>query len=185
MTSVPSQPEVRVLEDGDSLEALTELLHRAYASLAAQGFRYLATHQDADTTRRRIARGECFLLFERARMIGTILLLPPSARASYCTWYDRAEVAVVSQFAVEPELQRQGFGGRLLDFAERRARTLGAAEVAVDTAEGAAHLIRFYSTRGYRHIGYAQWEHTNYRSVILSKRLDADDRSPASGNLIQ
>jgi GNAT superfamily N-acetyltransferase len=174
MTTVPSQPEVRVLEDSDSLEALTELLHRAYAPLAAQGFRYLATHQDVETTRRRTTKGECFLMLDGARLMGTVLLIPPWARASYCAWYDRSGIAVVSQFAVEPELQRQGFGSRLLDFAERRARALGAAEVAVDTAEGAAHLIRFYSARDYRHVGYAQWEHTNYRSVILSKRLDAD-----------
>lgn len=58
---------------------------------------------------------------------------------------------------------------QLLAFAESRARELGAREVAVDTAEGAHHLIRYYSTRGYREVGHAQWEHTNYRSVILSK----------------
>jgi hypothetical protein len=37
---------IREIDDGDSFEELTELLHRAYAPLAAAGFRYLATHQD-------------------------------------------------------------------------------------------------------------------------------------------
>jgi len=49
--------------------------------------------------------------------------------------------------------------------------------VAVDTAEGAAHLITFYRARGYRQVAYAQWDHTNYRSVILSKRLKPEGSS--------
>ncbi len=167
----PTLPEIRLLRDSDSFEALTALLHRAYASLAALGFRYRATYQDAATTRQRAAKGECYLAFQDDRLVGTILLVPPSERAPHCSWYDRNDVSIVSQFAVEPELQRQGLGGRLLSMAEERAQVLGAAEVAIDTAEGAAHLIRFYAARGYRHVGYEQWNHTNYRSVILSKRL--------------
>jgi len=172
--TAPTQPEVRMIADSDSLDDLTDLLHRAYAPLAAMGFRYLATHQDVATTRRRIAKGECFLMFDGARVIGTIVVTPPSTPAPYCEWYDRPDVAVANQFAIEPEFQGQGFGSRLLNLAERRARELGAAELAVDTAEGAAHLIRFYDVRGYRHIGYAQWKQANYRSVILSKRLEAE-----------
>ena len=172
--TVLARTEVRLIEDGDSFEVLTELLHRAYAPLAAMGFRYLATHQDVTTTRRRTSKGECYLMFRGTRMVGTILLIPPSTRAPYCTWYDRQDVAVLSQFAVEPQLQRHGLGGQLLALTERRASVLGAAEVAVDTADGAAHLIAFYSARGYRQIGCAQWDHTNYRSIILSKRLKTE-----------
>lgn len=171
MRTAAASIEVRLIEDADSLEALTDLLHRAYAPLAAMGFRYLATHQDVATTRQRTAKGECYLMFEGARIVGTILLVPPSARAAYCAWYDREDVAVLSQFAVEPQFQRNGLGGQLLAMAEGRARVLGAGEVALDTAEGATHLIAFYRARGYRQVGDAQWDHTNYRSVILSKRL--------------
>src|SRR6187549_1812688 len=106
MTTVPASIEIRLIEDGDSLETLTDLLNRAYAPLAAMGFRYLATHQDVSTTRRRTAKGECYLVLEGAVIVGTILLIPPSARAPYCAWYDREDVAVLSQFAVEPQLQR-------------------------------------------------------------------------------
>jgi GNAT superfamily N-acetyltransferase len=80
-------------------------------------------------------------------------------------------VAVVSQFAVEPGFQGRGIGGRLLDHAEARARHLGAAQVALDTAEGAAHLIRLYAARGYRHVGTVRWDVTNYKSVVMSKGL--------------
>ena len=75
------------------------------------------------------------------------------------------------QFAVEPGQQRNGLGGTLIQFAENRARELGAKELALDTAVPATHLIQYYERRGYRHVGFAQWKTTNYQSVILSKTL--------------
>jgi GNAT superfamily N-acetyltransferase len=169
---------IRALEATDSFEELTALLHRAYAPLADLGFRYLATHQDVETTRGRAAKGECYVMLDARRIIGTILLIPPSSRALHCEWYDRPEVSVLSQFAVEPDLQGRGLGSRLLGFAETRAARLGATEASVDTAENATHLIQFYEARGYRRIGHAQWGHTNYRSLLLSKRLDAPAEEP-------
>ena len=162
---------IRLIEDTDSVEALTELLHRAYAALAKLGFRYLATHQDVATTRRRLGRGEAYVLVERGTIVGTLVLIPPLVRHDYCAWFDRPDVAVVIQFGVEPSHQRQGLGSRLMTFAEERARALGAGEVAVDTAENASHLVEFYQARGYRDVGREQWQHTNYRSVLLSKGL--------------
>ncbi len=168
--------EIRLLEARDSLTALTDLLHRAYASLAGMGLQYLATHQDVNTTSQRVTEGDCYVLFTAGRMIGTVVVSPPTTRFADCAWYDRGDVCVVSQFAIEPEYQRRGLGGRLLDFAETRASALGARESALDTAESATHLIEFYTARGYRHVGDVQWENTNYRSVVLSKVLNASER---------
>lgn len=72
-----------------------------------------------------------------------------------------------------PRHQRRGWGSELVRHLEAGARELGADELSIDTSEGATHLIALYERRGYRHIGYAQWEHTNYRGVLLSKRLRA------------
>ena len=44
-------------------------------------------------------------------------------------------------------------------------------EVALDTAEGATHLISIYARRGYRLVEHVRWQHATYRSVIMSKRL--------------
>jgi len=71
------------------------MLHRAYAPLASMGFRYLATHQDVETTRRRIAKGECYVGVVEGTVVGTVLLVPPDRRAPWCDWYDRPDVAVV------------------------------------------------------------------------------------------
>jgi len=35
----------------------------------------------------------------------------------------------------------------------------------------ADHLIKMYESRGYRFIEYHQWGITNYRSVVMSKKL--------------
>ncbi len=60
-----------------------------------------------------------------------------------------------------------------MKLAEDRAVASGATELAIDISEGAAHLISWYSRRGYRLVDYAQWEGKTYRSVILSKALTA------------
>jgi GNAT superfamily N-acetyltransferase len=162
---------IRLLEDGDSLAALTALLHRAYAALGAMGFRYKAVDQPIETTRDRISRGECYVVACGLEIVGTALLLPPSWQPAFCEWYARPEVAVLSQFAVEPRFQRRGLGSKLIARLEGRAADLGASELSIDTAEGATHLIALYERRGYRPVGMAQWQHTNYRSVLLSKQL--------------
>lgn len=153
-----------------SVPELTALLHRAYASLAAQGLRYVATWQGDEITLQRVSSGECYIVIQESRLVGTVLFRPAD-RTSGSPWYDRPEVASFGQFAVLPELQRQGLGGRLLELCERRARESGASELACDTAEPAEHLLRFYAKRGYRLVERVQWSMTNYQSMILSKSL--------------
>jgi N-acetylglutamate synthase-like GNAT family acetyltransferase len=66
-------------------------------------------------------------------------------------------------------LSGTGTGARLMDLVEARAIETGAREIALDTAEPATHLVAWYGRRGFRLIEHAQWSHTNYRSVIMSK----------------
>lgn len=161
---------IRTIQDGDSIPELTALLHRAYGPLAERGMRFVASHQDELTTRQRIEKGTCYLAFEGDVLVGTINLYAPRvSRGS--PWLDRADVASCGQFAVEPACQRRGMGSRLLAHVEDVARRNGAAELALDTAEPAMDLIRFYGARGYRFIEYVQWTSVNYRSVVLSKRM--------------
>jgi GNAT superfamily N-acetyltransferase len=65
----------------------------------------------------------------------------------------------------------QHLGRVLMAQAEEAAVALGAAEVAIDTSEHAHHLIQWYERLGYRLVGDADWDVTNYRSVVLSKTL--------------
>ncbi|HEV8689983.1 MAG TPA: GNAT family N-acetyltransferase, partial [Ideonella sp.] len=53
--------DIRPLAARDSLDALTQLLHRAYAPLAAAGMNFSAAAQSADDTAQRAAEGQCFV----------------------------------------------------------------------------------------------------------------------------
>jgi GNAT superfamily N-acetyltransferase len=170
LDSLVADLTIRLLQESDSIEALTELIHRAYGRLGAAGFNYTAVDQPPEVTRRRIARGECWVAERQFRIVGTLMLRGPMQNGNV-PWYGRPDVAILNQFAVEPAEQGQGIGLRLLQHLEHRAMELGAAELALDTAEGADWLVAWYQNMGYRFIDYAQWEGKTYRSVIMSKTL--------------
>ena len=162
--------EIRRLGPGDSLEELTALLHRAYGALGAMGFNYTAVDQPVERTRERTSDGECWVAVEEGRIVGTATLGLAEAMADPPE-YARPGMACFQQFAIEPALQGKGLGSRLLEHAEERARELGAKEIALDTAEGAAHLIRYYEARGYALSGHVRFGRKTYRSVVLRKPL--------------
>lgn len=163
-----------------SVSDITNLLHRAYQRLADLGLRYTATWQDDKTTLARILQGQTYLAFAGTRLVGTITFANQTATRG-CAWYDRPSVASFHQFAVDPAMQGQGIGRMLLSKVESEALALGAEEIALDTAEWAYHLIQMYLAAGYRFVDEAQWETTNYRSVILSKNLHT--AKPTGGDI--
>jgi len=166
----PDRTEIRPVRPSDSIEALTDLLHRAYADLGAMGLNYTAVDQSTSVTAERIASGHCLVAVDASALIGTIVVQRARADSS-CEFFRKAGVAIAHQFAVAPEYQKRGLGSRLLDCAEAWGRACEHREIAVDTAEPARHLISFYERRGYRHVGYVQWEGKVYRSVVMSKNL--------------
>ncbi len=167
---LPQGLVVRRLAGSDSITDLTEFLHRAYRGLAERGLRFVATHQSDDTTLRRTAAGECFVATLDGHLVGTVTLRAKGTGRG-CDWYQRPNVACCEQLGVEPDLRGRGVGALLLDVVEQRAWNTGADEIALDTAEEAGDLIAWYSRRGYRFVEEADWDVTNYRSVVLSKSL--------------
>jgi GNAT superfamily N-acetyltransferase len=161
---------LRLLAESDSIESLTLLIRAAYQPLGDAGLRYTGTWQDAAKTRERVAKGECWIAELDDAIVGTILLLPHGTQAYDCD-YRRPGVAVASQFAVDPPSQGRGIGSALMRRVEERARELGATELAVDTAVPAQHLVALYERWGYVRVDEVQWGDTNYRSIILAKRL--------------
>ena len=159
---------IRTLDEGDSIADLTVLLHASYAQLGAVGFNYTAVDQSEDVTRNRIKNGECHVAIDGGRLIGTILFC---RHYHGSPWYEQRHVAAFAQFGVLPDCQRAGLGRRLVDVAEDRARATGATDIALDTSEGAHHLVQWYERLGYRTVEIAQWRGKTYRSVIMSKSL--------------
>ncbi len=152
------------------LDEITNLLHRAYRPLLDQGLRYLATHQSSDITLNRLNNGEAYLGFFGTELVATITLVPPPHKDD-CSWYKRLDVFKFTQFAVSPDQQKSGVGSKIMERIEARAAALGGKELALDTSEHASQLISMYKKRGYREVDTANWDVTNYMSVILSKTL--------------
>jgi ribosomal protein S18 acetylase RimI-like enzyme len=72
---------------------------------------------------------------------------------------------------IEPSLQGQGIASALMLCAEQYASQTGALEMSLDTAETATHLIAWYERLEYQIIEHVQWDVTNYRSVVMGKKL--------------
>jgi GNAT superfamily N-acetyltransferase len=162
----------RHLSDADDLDGLTTLLHVAYAPLAEAGMHFVASHQTVETTRKRLARGLPIVAVIDGAVIGTITVATIQNTGG-SPFYDRPDVASVGQFAVAPELQNRGIGSVLMRVAEQCAVECGAAYLALDTSEHAAHLIGFYENRGFRFIEYIRYPDVNYRSVVMAKPVTA------------
>jgi len=148
------------------------MLHDAYAPLKDAGMRFVASYQDAETTRSRMATGETIVAQSEGALVG-IITLSDAEETSGSPFLDRPDVAQFGQFAVSPAHQRCGIGSSLLSLVERRAEETGLAELALHTSERARDLIAFYERKGYRFIEHVQWPNVNYRSVVLAKRLPA------------
>jgi GNAT superfamily N-acetyltransferase len=167
---------LRRLAPGDSLEALTALLHRAYARLGAMGLNYTAVDQSALTTRARFASGQGFVIDENGALIGCVVVAGPfDAQKNPGTrrspWYLRRDVAHLHQLAVDPAHQGRGLGDELVAACEAWARERGFRAIALDTAEPAHHLRARYARLGYAESDHAQWDGKRYRSLILVKPL--------------
>jgi len=162
--------EIRRYKPDGSIEALTDMIRRAYADLAAKGLRFWATHQSAADTAERIERGICWVAWADGEPAGTLTYYP-AASLGGCEWYDRPEVAAFGQFAIDQPFRGTGLGDRLLNHALVQAEADGASELALDTAEPAVWLIDYYAKRGFRFVQFVRWEGVNYRSVIMSRGL--------------
>jgi GNAT superfamily N-acetyltransferase len=164
---------IRLFDESiDSVDELTHLLHKAYKRLADMGLNFVATDQTVDYTRNYFKKGECYVLTSNSsgKLIGTIFYYTSM-------WDDAPEVfrrddtVLFGKFAVDPDMQNQGLGSKLMDFIEEKARSNRKKAIVLDTSEKALHLIDYYHKRGYEYVHHWQWPDVNYKSVVMRKYL--------------
>lgn len=176
---------IRPLAATDCLRTLTELLHAAYASLAAQGWNFTAVDQSVDVTRDRLAGAQGFVAEAAGRLVGTIAVRGPKPPdETYIAdppppLYTTPGTAILSQLGVHPDWRGQRLAERLIDAAETWAAAQGLQQIALDTAEPATALRTRYARRGYAEVGVVQWQGKTYRSVLMCKPLHALQPTPA------
>jgi GNAT superfamily N-acetyltransferase len=156
--------------ESDSVEELTDLLHKAYKRLADMGLNFVATDQNVEYTRRYLEKGKCFVMSDGEKLAGTVFYYTKMWDDAPDIFKDK-DTVLFGKFAVLPELQRLGLGRRLMDFVEAHARENGKSQIVLDTSEKAYHLIDYYNKRGYEYVHHWQWPVVNYRSVVMCKKL--------------
>jgi ribosomal protein S18 acetylase RimI-like enzyme len=162
--------EFKVKEHEYLIPELTSILHESYGVLAKQGMKYLASHQPNEKTLDRLMQGRSYFGFCDRELVSTITLRldTPDAPIGF---YRSKEVGLLTQFAVRLSHQDSGFGKQMMDFAESKAIELGVEYLSLDTSENAHRLISMYRKRGYLIVDEHDWDFTNYKSVVMSKKL--------------
>ncbi|MFJ8442515.1 GNAT family N-acetyltransferase [Kitasatospora griseola] len=175
MSSRPGESVVlRRFTERDSIDELTQLLHRAYSDHAVAGRVFFASYQSVQDTANRLGQGECWMAERETELVGTVTV---AARHAVPVGYPApTEAGSFWQLAVDPAFQGSGLGNRLLTLAEERIVALGSTKAVIDTSAHAVDLVAWYRRRGYLPIGTWQWDVTNYESVVLLKDLSADTR---------
>ena len=161
---------IRRLRSSDSLEGLTQLLHRAFSELSLRGIECQCASQSVARTRERVERGECFIAVSQDQVIGTITLEAMDRDSSVSTYRDPA-TASVHQLAVDPARQGEGVGRSLIACAIAWARARRYDRLALDTPAGALRQVGWYLDRGFDVVETAHVPGRRYASVVLAKQL--------------
>ena len=171
MTPALPALHIRPLAPHDDLERLTALIHAAYAPHASKGLRYWATHQTVEDTAKRLASGLALVMEIEGDYAATATLRGQQPDSKVALYRD-SSVWSITQFCVAPRFKGQGLGKLLHTELLDRARSAGAATLALDTAQPAHALIAMYESWGYRLVGECDWRPlTNYTSVLMARAV--------------
>ena len=89
--------------------------------------------------------------------------------AGFIVFYPRGDHLHIENVAVDPAFQGKGYGRRLIEFAEGRARAQGLARVELYTNEKMTENIAYYPALGYEETG--RWEEDGFNRVFYRKVL--------------
>lgn len=104
-----------------------------------------------------LAERTLHLLEADGEVAGTVVLNhldePAYAEGAWTFGGDWSRVYVVHTLAAHPKLRGRGVGAKLLDYAERLARSDGLEALCLDVYAENAPAIRLYERRGFKHVG--------------------------------
>jgi predicted N-acetyltransferase YhbS len=136
--------KVRLAQPEDA-ERVREVIHEAYALIRELNLHWPAAHADTALVRDNIAENDCYVIEVDGVIAGTITLSRTEEARQF------TDLPFLKWFAVHPEYQGKGIGGRLLDHVEREIvlGRHGAPAVTLATAEKHPWLLPMYERRGY------------------------------------
>ncbi len=139
-TPTASAIEIRPLLPGDDATAfrtLNEEWIRHYFVLEAKDRETLG---DPEKTILRKG-GHIFMMYADAEAVGCVALIAMGEG-----------VYELSKMAILPRLRGQGLGRRLLDYAIRQARSMGATSLFLGSSTRLANAVHLYESVGFRHV---------------------------------
>lgn len=162
--------QVRPWQAGDARAALTALLHRAFAPLAAAGMTFTAASQTEAMAGQRLRHGHGLVAEQGGQIVGTVTVngaCDPNrqAWARATPWFYRDDVAHLHQLAVDPAAQGQGIGAALMQAADAFIRVnavypegwaLQILEV-TPVCDGRVHSMAEVQHAGQRFLAHTLW----------------------------
>lgn len=161
---------IRMFDAADSIEALTSMINRAYATLDGNDFRLEGADQSVERTRQKIAQGACLVAVRDGVLVGT-LTVRTGFENPVCAYLARPNIVCRYQHAVAPEVRGRGIGHALMLESERWARELQFDEIVGYTAEGHAWKRAYWQRNGVVEVDRVQWPGDAFFSVVGAKRL--------------
>ncbi|MBO7745849.1 GNAT family N-acetyltransferase [Paenibacillus sp. MWE-103] len=134
---------IRLATEADA-ERLQAIIYGAYATIRELELHWPAAHADVALIRANVRASDCYVLEEDGDIVATV------THSKAGELKGLSELPFLKWFAVDPARQGQGYGGRLLDWTERKAaESENAPAVLLATAEKHPWLLPMYERRGY------------------------------------
>jgi GNAT superfamily N-acetyltransferase len=152
----------------DELDAVAELWDEGSRWLASRGIDQWQYPPRRETIAHNIAAGECWLVEEEGRVIGTITVDDCADEEFWRPEDDPDDALYLHRMVTIREVAGREIGSAVLDWASHRAASLGKRWLRLDAWRSNKQLQRYYANRGFRHVRTVDLPHR--RSGALFER---------------
>jgi GNAT superfamily N-acetyltransferase len=137
----------------DELDTVAELWDEASRWLGSRGIDQWQYPARRETIAHNIAAGDqCWLVEEDGRVIGTITIDDCADEEFWRPEDDPDDALYLHRMVTTREVAGREIGSALLDWASRRATSLGKRWVRLDAWRSNSALQRYYADRGFEHV---------------------------------
>jgi len=159
--------EIKIIPKPDYItwEQITELLHLAFAEKKEKGMSYLATHQDAETTKKRVGDGVCLVALIDDKLVGTASFQIKTPDKFNKRWHNEKLYAYASQLAVHSDFKGMGLGNKLQSERIRLCAENNVDELLGHTSIYAKEILSWWKRQGAQYVEFISSAATNYYAI--------------------
>jgi GNAT superfamily N-acetyltransferase len=162
----------------DELDTVAELWEEASRWLASRGIDQWQYPPRRKTIAHGIAAGECWLVEESGRVIGTITIDDCADEEFWRPEDDPDNALYLHRMVTIRRVAGREIGSSLLDWASRRAAALGKRWIRLDAWRSNADLQRYYADRGFEHVRTVAVPHRRSGALFQRKAGETTGKGP-------